>query len=298
MKISKQGKTSKSQRYHPYKLQNDGNHQLHTGKVARQQLTHIKLICEHALLCSSLCIQKEETPSQQPTHPREGQQNFTELTYEQLIKVQAVFWPTNLEEILVSGFGQNITRADLRTLHGPNWLNDEIINFYMNLLMEKGKEKDIQKIHAFSSFFYSKLLKEGYASVNKWTKKINIFEMDLVLVPVHMGNHWCLAVIDMRNNEIKYYDSLGGTNYGCLITLAKYLADESMVKLKIPLHFMDFKLNNLDNIPQQTNNSDCGVFVCKFAEYITRGADINFTQEDMPRLRQTMTYEILQKKLL
>lgn len=32
------------------------------------------------------------------------------------------------------------------------------------------------------------------------------------------------------------------------------------------------------DIPQQMNGSDCGMFACKFAEYITREADINFSQ--------------------
>ena len=36
----------------------------------------------------------------------------------------------------------------------------------------------------------------------RWTQKINIFERDFILVPVHMGQHWCLAVINMRNKEI------------------------------------------------------------------------------------------------
>ena len=31
-------------------------------------------------------------------------------------------------------------------------------------------------------------------------------------------------------------------------------------------------------IPQQMNGSDCGVFTCKYAEYISRGAEITFTQ--------------------
>ena len=112
-----------------------------------------------------------------------------------------------------------------------------------------------------------------------------------------MGNHWCLAVIDMRNKEINYYDSLGRTNYNCLFALEKYLSDESMDKSKKPLT-MDFKIKHMDNIPQQTNNSDCGVFVCKLAEYISGGADINFTQKNMPQFRKAMVYEILQKKLL
>ena len=32
-------------------------------------------------------------------------------------------------------------------------------------------------------------------------------------------------------------------------------------------------------IPQQMNGSDCGMFTCKFAEYLSRRARISFTQQ-------------------
>jgi len=32
------------------------------------------------------------------------------------------------------------------------------------------------------------------------------------------------------------------------------------------------------DIPQQMNGSDCGMFACKFAEYVTRDARITFSQ--------------------
>ncbi len=34
----------------------------------------------------------------------------------------------------------------------------------------------------------------------------------------------------------------------------------------------------VQGIPQQMNGSDCGVFACKYAEYVSRGADITFSQ--------------------
>lgn len=34
----------------------------------------------------------------------------------------------------------------------------------------------------------------------------------------------------------------------------------------------------LQEIPQQMNGSDCGMFTCKYAEYITKEKPIKFTQ--------------------
>ena len=51
-------------------------------------------------------------------------------------------------------------------------------------------------------------------------------------------------------------------------------------------------------IPQQMNGSDCGMFTCKFAEYLSRRARISFTQQNMPYFRNRMIYEIVKNTLL
>ena len=49
--------------------------------------------------------------------------------------------------------------------------------------------------------------------------QIDLFSYDLVLLPVHLGMHWCLAVIDFTRKQIAYYDSLRGRNTKCLTVL-------------------------------------------------------------------------------
>nr|XP_034959100.1 sentrin-specific protease 1-like [Zootoca vivipara] len=51
-------------------------------------------------------------------------------------------------------------------------------------------------------------------------------------------------------------------------------------------------------IPQQMNGSDCGMFACKYADCITKDKPINFTQQHMPYFRKRMVWEILHRKLL
>lgn len=54
----------------------------------------------------------------------------------------------------------------------------------------------------------------------------------------------------------------------------------------------------MDDIPQQMNGSDCGVFSCMFAEHIARDSPIDFSQDNMPFLRKKMVLEILEMQLL
>ena len=53
-----------------------------------------------------------------------------------------------------------------------------------------------------------------------------------------------------------------------------------------------------NNIPQQMNGSDCGVFTCLFAEYLSRGAMLTFSQSDIPYFRKRMVYEICKNQIL
>lgn len=51
-------------------------------------------------------------------------------------------WNRNasLNEVLTKGFNVDITRRDLLTIAGLEWLNDEVINFYMNLIIERSRQ--------------------------------------------------------------------------------------------------------------------------------------------------------------
>ncbi|XP_033104112.1 sentrin-specific protease 1-like [Anneissia japonica] len=201
-------------------------------------------------------------------------------------------------QILVEGFRCSLTRNHIQTLNGLNWLNDEVINFYFSLLVERSEQDSYPSMHNFNTFFYPKLLQGGHNPIRRWTKKVDIFSKNLILVPVHLGVHWCLAVIDMRNKTITYYDSMGNANPKCLQALRQYLYDEYKDKKQGELDLSGWKLINCMDIPLQMNGCDCGMFACKYAEYISRDATITFTQEDMPYFRRRMVWEIINKKLL
>ncbi|KAF2369185.1 Ulp1 protease family C-terminal catalytic domain [Trinorchestia longiramus] len=201
-------------------------------------------------------------------------------------------------EVLTEKFNIQITRRDIATLDGLNWLNDEVVNFYMNLIMERSKNDNFCSVYAFNTFFYPKLVKIGFSGVKRWTKKVDIFSYDLLLVPVHLGMHWCLATINTKDKVITYYDSMLGDNTQCLHELRKYLADEMGDKKKTSLDLTGWKFETPKDIPQQMNGSDCGMFACKFSEYLSRRKPITFTQDHMPYFRRRMVYEIVTNKLL
>lgn len=242
------------------------------------------------ILHNKLKLQDKKIP-EKPSLP--------ELTCQMNEVVNNALAPYPQGQILSECFNISITREHMSTLFGLNWLNDEIINFYMELIVQRSKEReDYPSVHAMNTFFYPRLSTQSYTSVRRWTKKVDIFSKDIVLYPIHLNVHWCLALADFRSKEIRYYDSMGGENPECLVTLKNYLMSEHKNKKGSDIDLSDWKLLFISDIPQQMNGSDCGVFTCKFAEYITANEDLSFDQSNMPYFRRAMVWEILNKKLL
>ncbi|KAM9963588.1 hypothetical protein ACTFIW_006821 [Dictyostelium discoideum] len=213
-----------------------------------------------------------------------------------------------------------VRRSDVRLLSPGKWLNDEVINFYMEVLKIRDAEKkkssgggggggggnnnnSFPKCHFFNTFFYPKLCNDNhtynYEKVRRWTARINLFEMDKIIIPIHLGNHWCLAVINFKAKQFEYYDSLLGSNKECLKKLRKYISDEMENKKKEgAVNLDEFQDYMPKEIPIQQNGYDCGVFMCKYAEFCSKGANLTFTQEEITQYRRRMVLEISKKQII
>lgn len=157
----------------------------------------------------------------------------------------------------------------------------------------------LPKVFAMNTFFFGKFQREGYAGVRRWTRNDDIFSYDIVLVPIHIGGiHWCMSVIHMGSKTIQNYDSMGYPNNAVSESLAKYVSDESMDKKNVALNINEWRIRSAQNCPQQENQSDCGVFSCAIAEFITRDAPIAFDQQHMQYFRSKMIFEISVGKLV
>mmetsp|Transcript_25006 Transcript_25006/g.35018 ORF Transcript_25006/g.35018 Transcript_25006/m.35018 type:complete len:660 (+) Transcript_25006:108-2087(+) len=199
------------------------------------------------------------------------------------------------EEVLAEGFNLKVTRGDICRLQTPEWLNDEVINFYMNVLMDRNsKEPSLPKMFIFNTFFFS-MLEKGYERVKKWTRKVDVFSLNYVIIPVHLGVHWCLAVINFVDKRFEYYDSMGGPNKAALKAMRNYLIQEYKDKKKQQFDLTGWTDYMPRDIPQQQNGYDCGVFMCRYADCISQNKPFNFKQKDMQTIRKRMILDILSK---
>ena len=132
----------------------------------------------------------------------------------------------NPDNVYVYRYNIKITGVEVRHMTVPQRLDDAIIDYYMNMLMERSRKEGFPSLKILSSHFYSKLMESGYNGVKKWTKKFDLFSFSLVMVPLHIGHaRWALATFDYTKKMIKYYDSMNLNNYRCLFALGGYFCE-------------------------------------------------------------------------
>ena len=93
-----------------------------------------------------------------------------------------------------------ITNGDMRRLTPPEYLNDSLIDFKIkHMLHEKFHEK-MAKVHCFPSYFYKRLtscssIEHGFQNVATWTKNVDIFNCEMLIVPINQHAHWSVLFI-------------------------------------------------------------------------------------------------------
>ncbi|CAL8307668.1 unnamed protein product [Lota lota] len=185
-----------------------------------------------------------------------------------------------------------LSLEDLGTLEEQNWLNDQVINMYGELIMEATQSK----VHFFNSFFHKQLVAKGYEGVKRWTKKVDLFSKWLLLVPIHLEIHWSLITVNTATKTISYYDSQGVVFKHTIDNIMKYLQSEAQEK-KQTNYQKGWRMLIIRGIPQQKNDSDCGVFVLEYCRRLSMKEPLHFSQEDMPHIRKRIYKELCDYRL-
>ncbi|KAK1698240.1 hypothetical protein QYE76_014937 [Lolium multiflorum] len=98
---------------------------------------------------------------------------FTPLTNEDETLVDSSLYGSgHSKKILVLHEPSNIeiTREELGCLRPRGWLNDEVINLYLELLKERAKREPTRflKCHFFNTFFYKKVIWSAFFAFYIW----------------------------------------------------------------------------------------------------------------------------------
>lgn len=97
-----------------------------------------------------------------------------------------------------------VDRQDIIRLNEGEFLNDNVLQFYLRYLEEKSKTQHpevAKRVLFMNPFFYQRLTKGkgrshiDYDGIKRWTAKVDVFAYDYVIVPVNEHAHWYLAII-------------------------------------------------------------------------------------------------------
>ncbi|XP_028075845.1 probable ubiquitin-like-specific protease 2B isoform X4 [Camellia sinensis] len=175
----------------------------------------------------------------------------------------------------------SISKRDVDLLQPDTFVNDTIIDFYIKYLKNEMKPEERHRFFFFNSFFFRKLIDldkdppssfEGRAAfqrVRKWTRKVNLFEKDYVLIPVNFNYHWSLIVIchpgevakfqdedvekSLKVPCILHMDSIKGNHTGLKDFIQSYLWEEWKERQKEASEDISSKFFNLRFVPLELN---------------------------------------------
>ena len=213
------------------------------------------------------------------------------------------------DNVVVDRFNIELKAKFIARLADKEWLQDEVINFLFHMIEERSTRQEKSgsvlnlKVRTVSTYVSGDPNSKA-PKYCRWLKhKKDIFEADLALVPFNISdNHWALVVANFNKKRFEYYDSMctssSETYYHSKIEVVKNCFKAEANHRGIPFVFTEPNVvRTVDEIPEQMNGYDCGMFICTYADYLAQDLEFDFTQEDMPRFRLKMVKDIRQERL-
>lgn len=94
---------------------------------------------------------------------------------------------------------------DLQRLNDSEFLNDNLIGFYIRFLEDhlgRCNPEVAKRVYFFNSYLFATITNTprgqrgiNYAGVQKWTRNVDIFSYDYLVVPINEAAHWYVAII-------------------------------------------------------------------------------------------------------
>jgi hypothetical protein len=224
----------------------------------------------------------------------------------------AAEWEDRIQHALQHGHGDFTASDFTRVVPLPSsnnrgtdrWLNDEVINGYLKLVVKHGRQNDrpaqVPSYHAFSSFFFNNLEEKGHESVKRWGVRAkiggkNLLETEGVFIPINSGAHWTLLVVSGKARSATHYNSMAGSGRRYIAAVKTWLAGELGSQYKEE----EWTFVERGESPMQSNMDDCGVFAITSARQIMLGlTPMSYGPEMIPLQRKRIVAELVAGELL
>ncbi|KAK9811425.1 hypothetical protein WJX72_003778 [[Myrmecia] bisecta] len=162
-----------------------------------------------------------------------------------------------------------LRKSDVDLLRGPFWLNDQIIAFYYEYLLNEA-HKLIQKVTLLlggaTTFF---LAHAGSEDVQAMARSWQLPSRSLIIAAINDnpyvdeagGSHWSLLAYTRQDHTFRHYNSSKGLNRDAARKGADVLGRLLVQEGKTPA-YVEAKT------PQQSNGNDCGIYLLAITEML------------------------------
>lgn len=219
---------------------------------------HLRLRHQRALKRARLCLNKKRKATKCSVKKRKIQQCIPN------VGVQV----TGHTRVPVDPYKKRIlTQADMTTILGTHWLSDQIINFTQNVLRSVTQVQGLYDTSLGPHLAYPRA--------------------DRFYQLLHDRNHWVLiSTVECQPSHVKLFDSLYDGR------ISKYLQKQTAAIMRTSTPEVIF---SVQNVQQQPNSNDCGVFSIAFLVELLFGGDPTAVLFDVSKLRPHL-HESLKKQ--
>lgn len=205
-----------------------------------------------------------------------------------------------------------LKKDDMKLLSDNAWLNDDVVNSYVFYLSGINNKVLLFPCTFLNQLFGGEALVYRYKELveNSYSRYQNLqmFDYDVLLLPVNLVIHWVFFKITFSKNafKISYYDSLPGHIPESKINKMMKMLEQWIGDLRSNLNMQgEFRLHSThirrnkrggdQRIPQQNNGNDCGVFMLEMMRRIVMDKPFNlFSPVHIPHIRKRIFMELTQ----
>ena len=176
-----------------------------------------------------------------------------------------------------------------RRLYGTQYLDDNVINLYIRLLLDnvhclqpnKIQQQQQQQYHQMTTFFYSCLLNPNITEnrMKRMAWNESLFTYNKIFIPINENYHWMLIIIEPKQRRIRCFNSLLSDTLKIKVKFEVIMKFIQLIEKDVDVY--KWKRIIVENIAKQKNSYDCGVFVLEYVRELLRGNNKpNFTNEN------------------
>lgn len=173
------------------------------------------------------------------------------------------------------GNAEKLTFKTMERLQDGKWLNDDLINRYIELI-ENQPANRLQNTEILNTYFATTTIGKSQKILNRYLLKKNISRTSSLLIPInHNNTHWYFSKLD--ENTLVIFDSMRKS-------VEHYQENniiKSILKFAAELYGKEVVLEVDQGYPQQENGYDCGMFMLMGLRDLMQCSSWSFQQGDI-----------------